>query len=117
MTEPTTTEAFSLRRRVEERPTDGVDPRSRYVDHFWIPTLGPTAVCLARTMMRMIAREGRAVVVQAEDLRAILGLHDDDAPAVLDRAVDRLADHGIVTRREGEGGGAPPGAGPVPLPR
>lgn len=92
----TRTGTLSLSRWVDEGPTAGVDPRSRYVDHFWIPTLGPTAVCLARTLMRMIAREGRAVIVRTEDLTAILGLHDTDAVASLERAIDLLASHRIL---------------------
>lgn len=102
MIDVTTTGVISLRRWIDDGPTAGVDPRSRYVDHFWIPTLGPTAVCLARTLMRMIAREGRAVVVRTEDLASILGLHDADATADLERAIGLLAEHGIVAREHGE---------------
>ncbi|MBX3314301.1 MAG: hypothetical protein KF906_08265 [Actinobacteria bacterium] len=98
MTELATTGAMSLRRWVDDAPAAGVDPRSGYVDHFWIPSLGPTAVCLARTLMRMIAREDRTVVVRSEDLRAILGLHGADAPTALARAMDLLVEHGIVAR-------------------
>ncbi|MCB0976034.1 MAG: hypothetical protein KDB02_01130 [Acidimicrobiales bacterium] len=87
---------WSLNRWIDCDNRSGVDPRSRYVDHFWIPALGPTAVCLARALMRMVAREGKEVVVRGEDLEALLGLRGSDASDVLSGALDLLVEHGIV---------------------
>lgn len=89
---------WTLCRKVDPTPIGGVDPRSRYVDHFWIPTMGPTAVCLARALMRMIAREGDTVAVQAEHLRAMLGLHGPNAVHDVHDAISVLIEHDIVDR-------------------
>jgi len=96
MIDVTNKTTVALERWIEREPNDGVDPRSRYVEHFWIPIAGPTAVCLARTLMRMIAREGRAVVVQVEHLEAMLGLHGPEATERLRDAFDVLFDVGIL---------------------
>lgn len=92
----TKTDRWTLHRVIETEPRGGVDPRSRYVDHFWIPTLGPTAVCLARALMRMIAREGTEVVVEVEHLRAMLGLRDADGDDAVHDAMALLVEHAIV---------------------
>lgn len=89
MLDVNTTFALTLRRRVDNTRV-AVDPRSRYVDHFWIPTLGPTAVCLARVLMRMLARHGAVVEVQVEHLAAVLGLTDPaDGKGELSEMVQR----------------------------
>lgn len=88
--------AVALRRWVPEEPTSGIDPRSRYVEHFWVPTVGPVAVCLARTLMRIVSREGKAVVVRVEDLQEMLGLHGPRADADLGAAIAALLDHGVL---------------------
>lgn len=80
-------------------PTDrvGVDARSRYVDHFWMPTIGPVAVTLARVLMRMLSRRGEMVHIELDHLRAILG-PGADAPADLEEAVGRLEGVDILAR-------------------
>ena len=90
-----TTRTFSRRRRIDDVAA-GVDARSRYVDHYWIPTLGPTAVCLIRILMRMIARRGETVEVRAEQLSELLGLRPD-GDAALGAALGVLADADLVT--------------------
>jgi hypothetical protein len=97
MIELKTNDTLALRRRIDDNAATGVDPRSRYVDHYWIPTLGPTAVCLARALMRMIARRGETVEVQVEHLAAVLGLRPDgDVNGELRAAFRRLDDADIV---------------------
>jgi len=73
--------------------TGGVDARSRYVDHYWMPLLGPSAVCLARTLMRMVGRQGTDVTLDLDHLGAVLGLDDDH---VLQDAFEILDGAGIV---------------------
>lgn len=92
----TKTGRWTLHRVIDSEPHGGVDPRSRYVDHFWIPTLGPTAICLARALMRMIAREGAEVVVQVEHLRAMLGLRDAEGTDAVHEALALLVEHDIL---------------------
>lgn len=96
MIDVTTQATVTLNRWIERDPRSGIDPRSRYVDHFWIPTIGPTAVCLARTLMRLVAREGRAVVVPVGHLGAMLGLHGPDATDGLRDAFATLLDVGVL---------------------
>lgn len=87
---------WSLRRWIDAGRLEGVDPRSRYVDHYWIPVIGPTAVCLARTLMRMVSREQGDVVIRTDHLAALLGLRGDQADEVVRESVDVLDRHGIV---------------------
>lgn len=81
--------------RLPTDDTGGVDPRSRYVDHYWMPILGPAAICLARTLMRMISRRAGEVRVELDHLRSVLGLGGDPAGQLGD-ALDALAVRGIV---------------------
>ncbi len=52
----------------------GVDPRSPYVDHFWVPAIGPVAVCMAQLLIRTVNRESAGLVVALTDLATRLGV-------------------------------------------
>lgn len=73
----------------------GIGPRSAYVDHFWLPLLGPDATCVARLLTRLMAGEVDTVPVAISELAASLGL-GDGAVVRLDAALDRLEAAAIV---------------------
>jgi len=54
--------------------TLGYDPRSRYVETFWLPTLGPTAVLLLRHLADRFDRVPGAVELTVSDTSHALGL-------------------------------------------
>lgn len=100
MNDLSTRTTLTLHRSPSVDPS-AVDVRSRYVDHYWLPTIGPTAVCLGRILVRMVSRSGDAVRIQRDELCSLLGVDDEQR---LDDALDRLAEVGIATagRRSGE---------------
>lgn len=102
MIDITTTRTLPLRRWNDVQAREGVDPRSRYVDHYWIPTLGPTSVCLARALMRMIARSGDLIEVHVDHLVAVLGLGPDGAGAVTRSLQELFAVDVLTMGPEGE---------------
>ena len=52
----------------------GHDPRSWYVETFWLPTLGPTALLLMRHLADRFERTPEAVELPVADTAAALGL-------------------------------------------
>jgi hypothetical protein len=56
----------------------GHDPRSRYVETFWLPTLGPTAVLLLRHLADRFDRTPEGVVLTVADTSHALGLGQRD---------------------------------------
>ena len=75
----------------------GVDVRSRYADHFWIPVIGPTAMCLLRLLTRQVGHGDGATLVVVSDLVAELGVDHSTGPLEIELALGRLLDHGLVT--------------------
>ena len=50
--------------------TLGYDPRSRYVETFWLPTLGPTALQLTKQRFRELTQPGfDAALVAAKKIQ------------------------------------------------
>ena len=80
----------------EADPAD-IEPGSPYVDRFWMPVLGPTAVALARLLMRLVETSDRTVEVNMRAIVAHLGLHPASGSDELWVAVDQLQDAGITT--------------------
>src|SRR5260221_6197613 len=52
----------------------GHDPRSRYVETFWLPTLGPTAVLLLRHLADRFDHSPDGVELVVADASCMLGL-------------------------------------------
>jgi hypothetical protein len=52
----------------------GHDPRSWYVETFWLPTLGPTALLLLRHLADRFEANPRGIQLQVADTAAALGL-------------------------------------------
>lgn len=71
--------------------TLGHDPRSEYVERFWLPTLGPTTLLLLRRMATTFDRSPDAVTLDVAELSQSLGLGVREGPSSpLFRSVDRL---------------------------
>ena len=71
--------------------TLGHDPRSEYVERFWLPTLGPTTLLLLRRLATTFDRSPDAVTLDTADLAQSLGLGArDGASSPLLRSIDRL---------------------------
>src|SRR5436305_11860335 len=54
--------------------TLGHDPRSRYVETFWLPTLGPTALLLLRHLADRFDRNPSGIELALADTSSALGL-------------------------------------------
>ncbi len=71
--------------------TLGHDPRSRYVETFWLPTLGPTALLLLRHLADRFDRTPEGVELTVSDTSHALGLGQrDGASSPLVRTLNRL---------------------------
>jgi hypothetical protein len=71
--------------------TVGHDPRSLYVETFWLPTLGPTALLLLRHLAGRFDESPRGVELQVGETSQALGLGDrvgNSSPIV--RTLSRL---------------------------
>ena len=71
--------------------TLGHDPRSRYVETFWLPTLGPTALLLLRHLADRFDRTPEGVELTISDTSHALGLGQrDGTSSPLVRTLNRL---------------------------
>lgn len=71
--------------------TLGHDPRSEYVERFWLPTLGPTSLLLIRRLATGLHRHPKGLSVDVAELSQALGLgHRDSASSPLLRSFERL---------------------------
>ena len=52
----------------------GFDPRSSYVEQFWLPFLGPSTVFLARRITQRLENEQYGFLIGLQDLSIMLGL-------------------------------------------
>lgn len=69
----------------------GHDPRSWYVETFWLPTLGPTAVLLLRHLADRFERSPQGCTLPVADTAAALGLGAKEGPSSpLVRTLQRL---------------------------
>jgi hypothetical protein len=72
--------------------TLGHDPRSEYVERFWLPTLGPTTLLLLRRLANRFDRSHETLELDGPDLSQSLGVGArDGASTPLMRSFDRLA--------------------------
>ena len=65
--------------------TLGHDPRSRYVETFWLPTLGPTALLLLRHLADRFDRTPDGVELTVSDTSHALGLGQREGTSVAAR--------------------------------
>ncbi len=71
--------------------TLGHDPRSEYVERFWLPTLGPTSLLLLRRIATHFDDTTEDLVFEVADLSQSLGLGArEGASSPLFRSLDRL---------------------------
>jgi hypothetical protein len=71
--------------------TVGHDPRSLYVERFWLPTLGPTALLLLRHLASKFDAHPRGVQLPVADTSRALGLGDrDGSTSPIVRSLARL---------------------------
>src|SRR4051812_16958641 len=71
--------------------TLGHDPRSRYVETFWLPTLGPTAVLLLRHLADRFDRSPEGIELTVADTSHALGLGQrDGSSSPIVRTLHRL---------------------------
>ncbi len=72
--------------------TLGYDPRSRYVETFWLPTLGPTALLLLRHLADRFDRRPGPVELTVADTSQALGLGQrDGVSSPIVRTLTRLS--------------------------
>jgi hypothetical protein len=78
--------------------TLGHDPRSRYVERFWLPTLGPTSLLLLRRIAEVLDESPDGVELDVAETSAALGVgHRDGNSSPLMRSMDRLAQFDLAT--------------------
>ncbi len=95
----TATTTLTLRGSEEGSATGqpGVDPRSVYVDYFWLPLLGPVALCTARLLTELVASGADPIHLSVDEIGSSIGIEDGTAPATVLRALQRLESAGIIT--------------------
>lgn len=71
--------------------TIGYDPRSRYAETFWLPTLGPTALLLLRHLATRFEQGGGAIELPVAETSHALGLGQrDGSSSPIVRTLTRL---------------------------
>jgi hypothetical protein len=77
--------------------TLGFDPRSSYVETFWLPTLGPTSVLLLRHLAARLDREPDGFELAVSDTSQALGLGARDGnSSPLVRSLARLVQFDVA---------------------
>ena len=80
----------------------GFAGRSDYVERFWLPLLGPTALLTLRWTARMLGEHPAGVSVSMEDLSLQLGLGARaGASGPAPRALERLGHFGLAREHAG----------------
>jgi hypothetical protein len=71
--------------------TVGYDPRSRYAETFWLPTLGPTALLLMRHLASRFERHAGSIELTVSETSQALGLGErDGSSSPIVRTLGRL---------------------------
>jgi hypothetical protein len=77
----------------------GHDPRSWYVETFWLPTLGPTSLLLLRHLADRFEEHPEGLALPVADTAAALGLGPRDGEqSPLVRTIDRLQQFDLAQR-------------------
>ncbi len=89
----------------------GHDPRSEYVERFWLGVVGPSTLLLLRRLARGFDEFPGGFHVDVAETAGALGLgHGTGRNAPLQRTVDRACNFGLARRRA-----AAPGATALPV--
>lgn len=79
--------------------TLGHDPRSEYVERFWLPTLGPTTLLLLRRLASLFDRAPAGLTVDVAELSQSLGLGaKEGTSSPLLRSIDRLVQFDLAVK-------------------
>jgi hypothetical protein len=79
-----------------------VDPRSHYVETFWLAVLGPSATWLLRRLADRFDVEPEGFTVDPDELARSLGLGDSGSRhSPLQRAIERCVHYGVASRPGG----------------
>jgi hypothetical protein len=78
----------------------GIDPRSAYVERFWLPVLGPSATWLLRLLSRALEESPGGLVLGLGATARALGLGGEGRPAALLRAVGRCVRFDMAVYRD-----------------
>jgi hypothetical protein len=71
--------------------TLGHDPRSLYVERFWLPTLGPTSLLLLRRIAELLDQSPDGAGIDVAETSAALGVgHREGKSSPFMRSMDRL---------------------------
>ena len=77
--------------------TGGLDPRSDYVETYWLAVLGPSSVLALRRLTDWLDGNPSGVVIALEDLALSLGLgHSTSRNSAIVRTLDRLVSFGVA---------------------
>jgi hypothetical protein len=80
-----------------ESEGDGFDPRSAYVETYWLAVLGPSSILTLRRLTDWLEDTPSGVVVALEELALSLGLgHGTGRNAPVVRTLDRLVGFGVA---------------------
>ena len=75
-------------------PTEGHDARSRYVEEFWLPVLGPTCIVILRHLVDLLRRHS-SFGISLKELPHHFGLGSGCGPnSVFGRSITRLVGGG-----------------------
>jgi len=78
----------------------GFDPRSPYVERFWLRVLGPSSICLLRHLAQRFDHEPEGFSVDVEACASAIGLGASTSPhAPFGRTIGRLCQFGMAQRR------------------
>lgn len=99
----------TLRRTIRIEPWDdhitaevGHDPRSAYVERFWLSVVGPSALWLLRTMAYGFDDAPNGYDLDPLDMARVLGLGERvGRHSPMQRAIDRLCHFGLAYERGG----------------
>lgn len=95
----------------------GYDPRSDYVEAFWLPVLGPSTTFLLRHFTIQLMTSPDGLELDIEDTARSLGLGErlnQNSPFAHDKALRRLRDGGVAWATVARHQGSPPPAPPPP---
>lgn len=77
----------------------GHDPRSRYVETFWVPVIGPSSHLLHKALVTAVQDASSGVMLRSNDLAMGLGLGIRGGKhGPFWRSIERLARFGIIHR-------------------
>jgi hypothetical protein len=80
----------------------GIDPRSQYVETFWLGVLGPSATWLLRRLADRLETEPEGFDLDLDETARSLGLGPPDRrDSPLLRAIDRCLRYGMARRGDG----------------